>query len=455
MLKKKLDNPKAHILDVARLKQIIGFHPNPIQADILKNTERFTVVVGGRRLGKTILAAYIALKQLFMSEQSIWVIAPTHDLSSRIWDYLDMWIGNNFQEIFRINKHDHIIENTVTKSKLWTKTCENPQSLRGKGLDLAIIDEASVIPDGIYDAHIKPNLMDHDGKAFFISNPFGFNWFYDIFLLGTPEGRIDNPDWKSFQIPTAIEDIDGTVIGTNNPAMIKVAELIANKRTTPIDIWRQEYLAMFQEGAGQRFKDFEKCIDDSVVLSDHNEWSEDPIPNHLYLVGVDIAKVEDFTVITVIDRMTHRVVAFYRVNQMSWEFMRYKVKDLSDKYYDAEITLDASGNGGSIFAEDLEKIGANVDVKFVYTNSSKVKLVDKLAILMERKKIRFPRIPQLVQEIRSFSYHFSPNGNLIYGSSKKDDCLNSLALACWKLDEEPLTIDSRMGAWLPRHRIWR
>lgn len=438
-------------LSVSKIKQIIGFYPNPIQQEILKNMNRFTVVVGGRRLGKTILAAYIALRELFKPNKKIWVVAPTHDLASRIWEYLDPWIRNNFQEMFRVNKHEHIIENIYTGSRLWTKTTESPESLRGLGLDLAILDEASIIQSGIYDGHIKPNLMDKGGRAFFISNPFGFNWFYDIYLLGTPEGRVDNPDWTSFSFPTAIENEIGEVVGSNNP-IIRVEELRANKKTTPIDIWRQEYLSVFQEGAGQRFKNFEKCIDDKVNIKDPSEWFENPIPGHLYFVGVDIARVEDFTVVTVIDRMNHRVVGFYRVNNLSWDFMRKKVLDISTKYYDAEITIDATGTGGDIFAEDLLAIGANVDTKFVYTNAKKDMLIDKLAVLLEREKITFPRIPQLINEIRSFTYHFTTRGNIIYGSSRKDDCLNSLALACWKLNDEPIGTEETSNIWVPRHR---
>lgn len=424
-------------LDTSKLKETIGFYPHERQKDILKNMRRFTVVVGGRRLGKTILAAYLAMKELFLSNKSVWIIAPNHDLSNRIWEYLDLWIDTHFSELFSVNKHEHIIENKMTRSKLWTKTAESPQSLRGKGLDLAILDEASIIPNGIWDGNIKPNLMDRQGRAFFISNPFGFNWFYDQFLLGTPEGRVDNPDWMSFQIPTAIEDKDGNVIASNNP-QITLSELQANKRTTPPDVWKQEYLSVFQEGAGQRFKKIDQCIDDAIRIDDVNEWFEDPIPGHDYYLGCDIAKVEDFTVVCVMDRMTHRLVGFYRINSLSWEYMREKVKQISQMYYSAEIILDATGNGGDQFAEDLASIGANVDVEFTYTNKTKNLLVDKLAILMDRGMVKFPRIPQLINEIRSFTYHFTPSGNMILGSSKKDDCLNALALACWKLNNEPL-----------------
>lgn len=428
-------------LDLSSLKKTIGFYPHSAQKEILQNMERFTIVVSGKRFGKSILAGYLAMRELFLPDHSVWLIAPTHDLTSRVLEYLNLWIDRDFhgdQGPFRINRQEKIIENKATRSKLWTKSAENPTALLGKGLDLAIVDEASRLDTGIWEGYIRPNLMDKQGKAFLISNPFGFNWFYDLYVKGTPEGSVNNPGFRSFKFPTAIEDKEGNVIGTNNPKAITVEELGAIKKSTPVDIWRQEYLGEFMEGAGQRFKNYEQCIDDRVIITDTDEWFEPPIPGHLYYVGADIAKVEDFTVITVIDRINHRVVGFYRVNNLSWAFMRSKLKDISSRYYDAEIVLDATGTGGDIFSEDLLAIGVNVNTEFVYTNKSKIMLIDKLGILMERGKIRFPRIPQLISEIRSFTYHFSNSNNLIYGSSRKDDCVNSLALACWNLNDEPL-----------------
>lgn len=428
-------------IDLSKLKQIINFHPNPIQKEILLNLDRFTIVNSGKRAGKSTLCAYLALRELFLPDKNIWVVGPNHDVASRVWDYLTFWIYKEFNDIFKVNKHEHIIENSVTNSKLVTKTAETESSLLGKGLDLLIVDEASRIDDVIWNKYLQPNLMDYGrGKAVLISNPYGYNWFWEIHQRGLPHNRIENPGFISFSFPTAIEDINGNIIGSNNPSAISVEELQRTKKITPYDIWRVEYLGQFQEGAGTVFKNWEHCIDNTIRIENQDEWFENPNPGHLYYIGVDIAKVEDFTVVCVIDRMTHRLVGFYRVNNVLWEIMRQKVLDISLKYYDAEIILDATGNAGDMFAENLEELSANVDTKFVYTAEKKVMLMDKLAMKMSSQNIRFPAIRQLLKEIQSFTYHMTPSGNLKYGSRAKDDCVNALALACWKLNEEPLGI---------------
>lgn len=409
--------------------------------------------------GNSLLCAYLALRELFLPYHVVWLVAPNYELTSRVWDYIILWIdkylggtGKGEGGMFEIDRQKHTIYNKHTGAQLAAKSCESPESLLGKGLNLLIIDEASRIDPKIWEGYLKPNLMDVGGNAIMISNPFGMNWFYDEYIRGTPDGRLNYPNYISFKFPTAVEDKDGNVIGSNNPA-ISVDELKFLKSTMPASTWLVEVMGEFQEGAGMWFRGVDACIDESIKIPNPDEWFEDPIPGHLYFVGVDIGKVEDFTVVTVIDRMTHRVVGFYRVNQMTWMYMRERVKEISQRYFDAEITLDATGNGGDEFAEDLANIGANIDTEFVYSPKTKRLLMDKLLILVDRKKIKFPKIPQLIYEMRAFTYEFTNRGNVILGSSKKDDCVNSLALACWKLNEEPLEDVGRYnGLWKPRKK---
>jgi hypothetical protein len=436
-------------LNLAALKRQIGFYPHDVQQEILQNMGRFTVIASAKRLGKSKLSAYLALRELFLPRRTVWVIGPNYELASRPWDYIEEWIDVAFEGDkgpFTVNMHDKLITNKTTGSKLWLKTTENPTSLLGKGLDLAIIDEAARIKNGVWDGYIRPNLMDSKGRAIMISNPYGYNWFYDKYLEGQ---KLDN-EYKSFHYPTAIEDHETNLIGTNNP-YIELGELQSIKDSTPRDIWTVEYLGEFREGAGARFKGWRHCIDESIEV-DGDEWFEAPINSHLYYMGVDIGKLEDFTAVIVMDRITHRVVGYYRVNGERWDTMRDKVVEISEIYNDAEITLDATGMGGDMFAENLAEVGANVNTEFKYTNTTKTMLFDKLAMLMERKRIMFPKIRTLVQEVEAFSYSITDSGNIKLGSSKHDDTVNALALSCWNLNENPLGGGDYNQLLIPKRR---
>ena len=445
-------------LNFSALKEKIKFYPTKAQSHILQNMDRFTIVASSKRLGKSLTAAYLGLRELFMPRHVIWIIGPNYELASRPWDYVAEWIDLYFEGDkgpFRINRHDRIIENTTTGAKLWLKSTDVPTSLLGKGLDLAILDEAARIDNGIWNGYIEPNLMDKEGRAFIISNPYGFNWFYDLYLKGLPENKGQNPGYMSFHFPTAIENSVGEIIGTNNPHAAKVEELKRIKKDIPKDVWTAEYLGEFREGSGVVFKGWEKCIDRTIKMNDPEDWFEDPINGHLYFVGVDIAQLEDFTVITVLDRMTHRLVGFWRGNGYSWEYIKNKVKNISERFNIAQLTVDATGNAGDMFVENLMQSGVNVNTQFKYTNKSKMMLIDKLSMFLERGGIKFPDIPQLVSELTSFTYKLTDSGNIKYGSHKKDDCINSLALACWNLTDDPLGDLVGQEIWFPRQRSYK
>ena len=168
-------------LDFGALKQKIGFYPTEVQKTILKGMGRITIVASAKRLGKSTIGAYLALRELFIPWHVVWIVGPNYELASRAWDYIEDWINKYFEGEygpFRVNRHDRIIENKTTGAKLWMKTSETPESLLGKGINLVVLDEAARMDRGIWDGYIRPNLADGSrGRAFMISNPFGYNYF--------------------------------------------------------------------------------------------------------------------------------------------------------------------------------------------------------------------------------------------------------------------------------------
>jgi predicted phage terminase large subunit-like protein len=119
------------------------------------------------------------------------------------------------------------------------KTAEEPDSLRGEGIDFVVFDEAAHI-DGLeemWEQCVRPSLMDRRGDAWFISTPNGFNYFNTLFLRSR-----ENKDWSSYQFPTSA-----------NPhiAPDEIAEL---RKSLPSLVARQEIDAEFVQLAGALFK---------------------------------------------------------------------------------------------------------------------------------------------------------------------------------------------------------
>lgn len=121
------------------------------------------------------------------------------------------------------------------------KSADNPDSLRGEGLDRVVLDEAAFMRESAWRESLRPALSDRMGDALFISTPKGRNWFYRLFQRGVRR----EPGWCSWQLPTA-----------SNP-FIPRAELAAAEAELPGWVFQQEYDGRFVAFAGRVYQDFD------------------------------------------------------------------------------------------------------------------------------------------------------------------------------------------------------
>jgi len=158
---------------------------------------------------------------------------------------------------------------------------------------------------------------------------------------------------------------------------------------------------------------------------------ERPKPDETYILGVDLAKHVDFTVITIIrveEDHTH-VVYFDRFNQIDWSLQKMKIINAAKRYNNAQIIVDSTGVGDAIY-EDLSNSGMNVK-PFKFTSTSKKILIENLIVALENETISFPEIDELINELRIFGFDKSKiSGHVRYNapSGYHDDCVIALAL---------------------------
>ena len=171
-------------------------------------------------------------------------------------------------------------------------------------------------------------------------------------------------EWSSWQMPTTV-----------NPH-IKATEVGAAQRQLPDRVFRQEYLAEFIEDAGGVFRGIAESID-------AGRGNSDPEPGRSYTLGVDLARIADFTVLTVMDG-TGKQVYHERFNQISWERQISSIRTIAVRYR-APIVLDSTGVGDPIY-ERLRQSGLAVD-PYQITNPSKERLIDFLAMQLEQGRI--------------------------------------------------------------------
>lgn len=381
------------------------------QLEIYNDTHRFKIVCCGRRFGKTRMCAYIVIIWALMkSDQVVWIVSPKYAQTAIMWRMIKKFLPKDY--VRDIKEGDMVIE-LINGSTIWAKSADNPDALVGEGLDLLIMDEAARVKPDAWEVALQPALADRKGAAIFISTPKGKNWFYNLYLMGT---NPEYPEYKSFNYPswcnTTIEDFD--------------EEISRRKETTPELIFRQEYLAEFIDGGGEVFQDIRDII---------KETRSDPSPIRSYVMGVDLAKHKDFTVVTVADVASGNVVYFDRWNKLDWNYQKDKIAYVAKNYNNAVVYIDSTGVGDPI-VEDLQRMDV-ICAPYKFTIQSKYDLVKNLNITIKSKKIFIPQIQVLIDEISAYTFEELPSGVIRYGAPEgmHDDCVSSLMLCAWGLSK--------------------
>ena len=386
-----------------KLQELIGFTPHQAQKEILKSESRDIAICAGRGFGKSIFAAYRAMKTLLADDKKIAIIAPTYDLAQKPFNYLNLWIAKSFRNMLA-GLSSRIPQQIITpwNSQLYCKSADNPTSILGERYDLVIVDEAARIKRNVFNTYIFPTTS-KGGKSLFISTPFGKGWFYEKYQDCKPGAFYftskDNPY-------TSIDEWERA------------------KQKLPEQVFKQEYMALFADDAASVFRGVREIISDDCL---------EDVTDHRYLLGVDLGKHEDFTVLIVLDKYSHKVVYFDRFKKIHWPLQKERIMSIAKRYNNARIIIDSTGLGDPI-SDDLKHKGLLVD-DFKISGKSKQQLIDKLSIYIQQKAIIIPNNDILKDELESYGYQISDSGNIKYSAPQglHDDCVIALALAVWGL----------------------
>lgn len=201
------------------------------QRRVAGDATRFRVLVCGRRWGKTRLGAALCVAEALSGGRAWWV-APSYKMSTVGWRLVRALT----RQIpgATVNKTERTIT-LPTGGEVVIRSADNPDSLRGEGLDFVVLDECAFMSEAAWIKSLRPALADRQGRALFISTPKGQNWFWRLWL------RCVDPvdtEWRGWQLPTA-----------DNP-YIPDSEIEAARIGLPETVFRQEFLAEFVAESG-------------------------------------------------------------------------------------------------------------------------------------------------------------------------------------------------------------
>jgi len=403
-----------YIVDIVPVESV------PVKCITVDNESH--LFLAGRSLIPThnsIFAAYRVIQKALQKPDSVnWVIAPTFTATMLLWRKVIKFLPEELIE--EINRSESVIY-LVNGAEIWAKSAERPEGLRGEGLDFIVMDEAAFIKPDVWSYILRPALSDKKGGALIIGTPAGLNYYYDLFMRGIPESETYDVEWSSFNCSS-----------WDNPILDR-KELEELKRTLPPMAYLQEIEAQFIDSTGIVFTGIPGCIREG--------WYIDPIWDHLYLIGVDLAKYNDYTVITVFDVSENTVVYWERFNQIDWSVQKERIREVAKVYNNPQVVMDSTGVGDPI-AEDLMNSGMNV-LPFKFNTKTKPLLVQKLIFMINNYKITFPKIEELVDELQRFTFTLGKDGKFHYAAplGKHDDTVMSLALAVYYYDHVIPSVD--------------
>lgn len=237
---------------------LTGFRPHPGQVRAIEaiSRRRFVGLYCGRRWGKSKLLARIALAKALEGNKVVWTIAPTYELTKRVFRpvkhialmLLPKALARNKMPPVRVTRTlDSNAERLLEFSNgslIQAKSADNAESLLGEGVDLALLDESARMRREIWEHFILPTLLDTEGTSVHATTPTGIgDWTHENYIRGQYG---TDPDWESIQSPS-----------WENPHL-PAGAIERFKRVMSRMSFRQEIGAEFEAREGRVFPSFDR-----------------------------------------------------------------------------------------------------------------------------------------------------------------------------------------------------
>lgn len=193
--------------------------------------------------------------------------------------------------------------------------------------------------------------------------------------------------------------------------------------TTSKNKFKTEYLGEFADEDGCLFNNISNCIIDKA-----------PEYNQLY-IGVDWAtgSGKDYTAVTALNENGQMVFIKYFNDKTPTDQIDILTQLFAEYQGHIKVIQVEQNSIGSVFYDILTKKNPKLKIiKFLTSNSSKNKLVNKLQAALENKKIGILKDDKLLNELRLYEAKYNPKtGNISYNapSGFNDDTVISLMLA--------------------------
>lgn len=383
--------------------------PHDLQAEIEASPAKRKVVVTGRRFGKTVLAARMAVLAMMAGKRVLYA-APKADQTEAFWEAVRLYLGELI-EAGLIAKNEtklQLIGRVAGIGRIRAKTAWDADGLRGDHADLLILDEYAFMKPNAWSKVGAPMLADNDGDAVFFTTPNRRNHAYIAFMRGQQDatGR-----WRSWSAPSVA-----------NPHL--TPEVLAELATdmTEEDA-RQELGAEFLPGEGAVFGNI-----------DANLYAGGDTPEmhagHWVVAGQDWGKQKDYSASSIVCATCKKELELIRFRRDRYKLQRKRLAIAWHRWGVKSILAEANSMGTPII-EELQDEGWPVE-PFDTTPSSKPPLIESLKLTLERVGIMWLDDSVAKAELEAYEGKQSPRtGRMSYSAPEgvHDDTVIARALA--------------------------
>lgn len=335
------------------------------QDEVVNTPKRHRLIVVSRRAGKTLTARTVAIKELLKGRKVLW-IAPVHQQTKE--QYLEIY--QRLEPLITSSEKAKEIT-LVNGGKLWTRSADNPHSLRSLGYDLVIFDEFAFMNAETW-ATVRPTLSDHGtGRALIISTPNGHNFMHEMYSK-----HLEDPEWFIYK-----HDY------TCSPHLTHEEIEKARKEMTPND-FRQEYEAEFISPKGALFES--EWLKD--IFIEQKDWPE---TFQRSIIGTDYSTGDgkncDWQVVVFAGWLNNILYVNCYCDRMSIEKFNQKIKYFYDLYKPESGICVETNFLQHLSAHNLVKLWVDSPPPPIWEIDNKVKKeirIGRLATLLARKQLK-------------------------------------------------------------------
>lgn len=407
--------------DKNRTLNCVGFTPYKHQKAVIdelkyaKKQGKRVVTVSSRQKGKTFMIANLLLYYaLNYVRVNCFCLSPTLKQSKSIYSTIYDVVANTGL-VVKANAADYEIS-FINKSKIFFKSAEQGEALRGYTADFLCIDECCFISDEVFYT-VAPWADAKNAPVLMVSTPYikeGFFWnFYNYGLEG-----INNTvtiDWSDPQYKEDIEKI------------LPPEKLEEYRKVLPKNQFKTEYLGEWLDNEGVVFDNFKECVINKSLNS-----------NDKLFVGLDWASGVDAdeTVISIINNNGEQVF-IDGWNDLNTTQTIDRVMSIINPLMSQIVSITTETNSigkpyTDLLTERLSPQHRNKVQGFTTSNSSKGDLVSDLQVAFQEHKVSVLDDDKLLRQLMAYAAEYNPKTkNVTYNAPRglHDDRVMSLMLS--------------------------